>query len=279
MKRMLRWLPIFLALVLAASAGYYQRRTGPTHPIRGRLDVAGDPVRFRLPRSGTTGEDLEIEVPAARDRAVLRYRRYPTGDDWTEVRLAGRDGVLKGTLPSQPPAGKLEYRIVFEGGDLKLPADDPVVVRFKGAVPAWLLIPHIAAMFLSLVIGFRATFAALAGSPRLLRYTTWTAALLTGGGMFLGPCVQKYAFGAFWTGWPNGKDLTDNKMLLLWIVWIAALAVVRFARSGRAGRIAVVAATVVMIGVYLIPHSLRGSQLNYERLEDGVSVEEAIETG
>ena len=46
------------------------------------------------------------------------------------------------------------------------------------------------------------------------------------GGMLLGPFVQKYAFGEFWTGWPNGHDLTDNKTLIMWLVWAAALYVV-----------------------------------------------------
>ena len=43
--------------------------------------------------------------------------------------------------------------------------------------------------------------------------------------------------------------------------------------------VVLVAAAVVMIGVFLIPHSVRGSQLNYEKLEKGVSPTRAIETG
>ena len=34
------------------------------------------------------------------------------------------------------------------------------------------------------------------------------------GGMILGPIVQKYAFGAYWTGIPFGHDLTDAKNLV-----------------------------------------------------------------
>ena len=280
MKITRSWFPWILAFVIAAGTGYYQRRTGPTWPVRGRVEVDGESARFRLPRSGTTGEALPIEIPAARDGGLLRYRRYPTEDDWSEVDLVAKDGALTASLPSQPPAGKLEYRLHLSGeSDLVLPPDGPVVVRFKGAVPAWILIPHIAAMFLSLVFGFRSAFGAIAGSAGLLRLTLWTVGLLTAGGMILGPCVQKFAFGAFWTGWPNGKDLTDNKMLLLFLVWLVALAVVRFVRSPRIGRMAVVAAAVVLIGVYLIPHSLRGSQLSYEQLDQGVSAEDAVETG
>ena len=44
-------------------------------------------------------------------------------------------------------------------------------------------------------------------------------------------------------------------------------------------RVAVVLATALMIAMYLIPHSLRGSSLNYKALDEGVSPQEAIETG
>jgi hypothetical protein len=101
--------------------------------------------------------------------------------------------------------------------------------------------------------------------------------------MILGPIVQKYAFGAFWTGFPLGYDLTDNKTLLMWLVWVGACGALGLRGAGtrreRAGRAAVVLATILMLAVYLVPHSLRGSQLDYERLEQGVDPADAIRTG
>jgi hypothetical protein len=93
---------------------------------------------------------------------------------------------------------------------------------------------------------------------------------MTVGGMILGPIVQKYAFGAFWTGWPFGYDLTDNKTLIMWIVWVAATLVLwkRPAARGWAGRGAILSAAAVMMVVYVIPHSLRGSELDYGELEE-----------
>jgi hypothetical protein len=136
-------------------------------------------------------------------------------------------------------------------------------------------------MFLSVMLGYRTAFAALTGHRRLATFAVATLVCLSVGGMFLGPVVQKYAFGAYWTGWPNGKDLTDNKMLLLFVSWLFATAVALVLRRRRpfAARIALMAAVTVMVGVYLIPHSVRGSQLNYEKLEQGASETDAIETG
>jgi len=106
---------------------------------------------------------------------------------------------------------------------------------------------------------------------------------MTVGGMILGPIVQKYAFGAYWTGFPWGYDLTDNKTLIMWVVWIAAAGALgwkaRDAAPGWRARFTVLAAAVVMTGVYLIPHSLRGSQLDYDAVDAGVSAEDAVRTG
>jgi hypothetical protein len=94
--------------------------------------------------------------------------------------------------------------------------------------------------------------------------------------------VQKYAFGAYWTGWPNGGDLTDNKTLVMWGVWVLlglAFLVRSHWQRSDAGRLATLMAALVMLTVDLIPHSLRGSQLDYDALDAGVEAHEAIRTG
>ena len=48
---------------------------------------------------------------------------------------------LVALLPSQPPAGKLEYSVVLSSpaGPVRVPEGEPLVMRFKGDVPALLL--------------------------------------------------------------------------------------------------------------------------------------------
>jgi hypothetical protein len=136
-------------------------------------------------------------------------------------------------------------------------------------------------MFFAMLIGVRAGLAAIF-SPEPMRRLAWVSlAVMTAGGMILGPIAQKYAFGAFWTGFPFGYDLTDNKVLIMWLVWVAACAVVglRPKRHERVSRSAVTLAALVMLVVYVIPHSAQGSELDYEQLDRGVPASEAIETG
>jgi di/tricarboxylate transporter len=80
------------------------------------------------------------------------------------------------------------------------------------------------------------------------------------GGFILGPIVQKYSFGQFWTGWPLGEDMTDNKVLFALIAFLIAW----FLRKKSYGRWLAIAAALVMLAVYLIPHSMNGSELNIE---------------
>ena len=93
-------------------------------------------------------------------------------------------------------------------------------------------------------------------------YTWLTVIFLTIGGMILGPIVQKYAFDAYWTGWPFGNDLTDNKSLLAFIFWLVALGYQIWSREKK---ILAVVAAVVLLAVYMIPHSVLGSEIDYTK--------------
>lgn len=256
------------------AAAVWQRLTGPTHPRLGTTAIAGQDVRWRLLRSSVSGEPFLVALPAPPGvTGAVHYRRFPTGEAFREVAMSREGRTLVALLPTQPPAGKLEYYVVLAtpAGPVRVPDGEPIVMRFKGDVPALVLIPHVVTMFVSMMIGIRAALAAVLGRPESRRYA-WVAVVgIAIGGLVLGPIVQKYAFGAYWTGWPFGGDLTDNKTLAMWLAWVAAVVVFWRRKSplDRVARATTVAAALVMIAVYLVPHSLRGSELDYSKLEAG----------
>jgi hypothetical protein len=97
----------------------------------------------------------------------------------------------------------------------------------------------------------------------------WITVISVGiGGLILGPIVQKFAFDAYWTGWPFGHDLTDNKSLVAFIFWVVALAVMK---KNRENRLWPVIASIVLLVVFMIPHSVLGSEIDYtkEKTEAG----------
>jgi len=263
MRAAVAWI---LAVLITLSAAVYQRMTGPTHPLRGRVEIAGQEHKYRLPRThgGEGGPTVSLTLPDSAGEATLVYRRYPTDDAMTHLPMARQGDEVSAVLPHQPPAGKLEYFIELDapGQRRSLPADRTAVIRFKGAVPGFFLLPHILFMFMAMLLSNRAGLEAIARGPRLAGYTLGATACLLLGGMILGPTVQKYAFGAFWTGVPFGFDLTDNKTLLAMIGWALALWQARWRRSAGA-RWWVLGAAVLLLAIYSIPHSTLGSELDY----------------
>jgi hypothetical protein len=252
-----------LALVITLASAVYQRLTGPTHPARGSVKLAGQEIQYRLIRSQGGAEDAVVRVTAPEPATgSVAWKRHKTRDEWRYVEMARAGGELTAALPHQPPAGKLAYRVVLQQGDERVHLRaEPVIIRFKGAVPMPVLVVHVIAMFVGMMFSTRAALEMFAAKPDYGPLVAWTAGLLTIGGMILGPVVQKYAFGAYWTGWPFGTDLTDNKTAVAWLLWIAAwIAVKRDARP----KVWVIAAAVVTLAVYLIPHSMFGSELKYE---------------
>lgn len=264
MKKPIFWI---LAVVITLGSAVYQRMTGPTYPLRGKAVVAGTEVKFKLPRSAETVRDAEVRIPApAPLQGYFDYKRFKTEDAWTRVVLVREGGDLVGLLPQQPAAGKLLYTINLTGGSVTTPvaSEDPVVIRFKDPVPAWIIIPHVLVMFAGMLLSTAAGLAALDKKRNPRRFVLWAVALLFVGGFILGPLVQKFAFGVAWAGFPVGTDLTDNKTLIALLFWIAALIA---GRKGKPARPFVLAASFVTLLVYLIPHSVLGSELDYSKMQ------------
>jgi hypothetical protein len=258
-----------ISILFTLFIAYYQRTTGPTYPVSGKATINGKVIRFRLLTSCTSDKPAEIMVKGNTLGMVgrIRYKKFNTGEDFQEINMRVENNVLKGELPPQPPAGKLAYSVMVSDGKQELQLNEkPVVIRFKGSVPAYVLIPHVILMFLAMLFSTRTGIEAFLKRDKTGSYTSFTLIFLLIGGMFLGPVVQKYAFGAYWTGWPFGRDLTDNKTLVAFVAWIIAYIRLRKDNSNRGWA---VAASLILLLVYLIPHSMFGSELDYSTGEIG----------
>lgn len=270
MKKAALWITAFLITV---STAVYQRLTGPTYPIRGSVPVDSSQAIYTLARSHESTRDYEfkIKVPDPDISGYMTYKRFKTEDPWTKIPLVRERDLLKGRLPKQPPAGKLAYKVLLKtpSKDISLSGEKPVVIRFKGHVPSGILIPHVIIMFTAMLLSTRAGLAALDRRSNPRRYALWAAGTLFVGGMIFGPLVQKFAFGSLWTGFPLGMDLTDNKTLIAMIGWIAAIIA---GRKGRPARGWVLGASILLLVVFLIPHSLLGSELDYSKMEPSPQV-------
>jgi hypothetical protein len=255
-----------LAFFITVGSAIYQRRTGPTYPFDGTIILNGKVIHYQLERShaGETNHPVKIETNDASVSGYVEWKRFKTSDDWTKVLMAYNNGVLSASLPRQPLAGKLEYRVTLQNAQhtITLPEKNAVVIRFRGDVPATILIIHVALMFIGLIFSTRAGLEFFSKQPKLETYIVWTIGLFAIGGLIFGPLVQKYAFGTYWTGLPFGTDLTDNKTAVMVLVWIiAAIALKKFKNPKRWA----LAAAILTLIVYLIPHSVLGSEIDYSK--------------
>ncbi len=255
------WIP---GVIVTISIAYYQRVTGPTHPKDFIVNTQHKEYRYSLPRSQNGYIDaivrLEIEDPSI--SGFLYYKRFNTGEAWDTVRLNRENEELVAWLPKQLPAGKLEYGVkLFKNNEeLQIRENETVVIRFKDEVPAYVLMPHILLIFTAMLLSTVTGLYAFSRFPSYRIYTFLTLTMFLLGGMIMGPVVQKFAFGEFWTGFPLGKDLTDNKALVAFVFWIVAWL---GNRKGKQRYWLVILASIINIGISLIPHSLMGSELDY----------------
>jgi hypothetical protein len=271
-----------IATIVMLAAAVYQEMTGPTYPLKGVFAVEGKEFRYELPRShsGLGDQTVSIKDPGASISGNLMYRRLGLSETFIAVPLAREQNKLYADLPHQPPAGKLEYylALITPAGQLNVPGERMAVIRFRGDVPIGILLPHILLMFFGMLFGVRTALEVFNPGARLRRLAWYTLALLVAGGMVFGPVVQKYAFGQYWTGVPFGWDLTDNKLLLLVLFWTGAVIALGWPRNPikpRARWLCVLAALLTVV-VYLIPHSMYGSTLDYRKLEQGVPADQAV---
>jgi hypothetical protein len=228
----------------------------------------GKEISYKLKRSEESIGNHRIQIltydPSI--RGFAQWKRNKTNDEWTRVDMKYENGLLSAEIPRQPPAGKLQYRVYLQDSirTVVLPADGSIIIRFKGVVPIAVLIFHIVVIFSAMLFSTRTGIEIFAMGPHYTGFAYWTVTLLFVGGMILGPVVQKYAFDAYWTGWPLGNDLTDNKIAIAILSWI--LAVVALKKSPNPKRWILAAALITLI-VFLIPHSLLGSELDYSKMK------------
>ena len=277
MKKFLLWT---LAFIITVSAAIYQRHTGPTYPKKMDVTLNEQQYKLKLVRSLALDErpEVKLNITDTTIRAKLFFKIFRSDEEYKSADFQYRvypvhsfvmNKIFKMTeekglyaeVPQQPEAGKIQYyfELTDSKGTKTFFNDTPVVIRFKGGVPAPILVPHILFMFIAMLFSTFAGLMSIIRHPLYKKYTLWTLILLIIGGMILGPLVQYYAFGDLWTGIPFGWDLTDNKTLIALLFWI--LAVIMNRKQDRPLYTAL--AAVVLLLVYSIPHSLFGTQLDY----------------
>lgn len=253
MKRtILFWI---LAIVITLISAFYQRVTGPTYPLSGKINFDGKEISYKLDRSHSTSSNYTVELNTGDPsiHGVLYVKKFNSYNGFTEIEMSGT-GTLKAEVPTQPKLHKLEYfvKLFKDQISAQLPADKHVVIRFKDDVPIGILIPHIFAMFFAMMLSTRAGLEFFNKEPKLDKLALWTIVFFFIGGFPLGFAMNGFAFGDVWGGWPFGHDVTDNKTQIAFLAWLIAFYLIK---KNKNAKLAALFAAIIMIAVYMIPHS------------------------
>jgi hypothetical protein len=259
-KKIIFWT---LSVVITLSTIAYQRITGPTYPKRFKVLIDNVEYKYALPRSQNGFTDCEVKINLADPLITGKviYKRYKTSDPWDTLSFNREAENLIAWLPKQQAAGKLEYKVeLYRNGQLiENQEKETVVIRYTGSVPTFILLPHILLIFAAMLLSTLTAFYAIGNIPSYKFYVGLTLLMFILGGMIMGPIMQKFAFGEYWTGFPFGKDLTDNKALIGTIAWI----ITWIGNRKKERKYLVIITAIIMVAIYAIPHSARGSELDY----------------
>ncbi|MFZ4621733.1 MAG: hypothetical protein ACOYNS_14325 [Bacteroidota bacterium] len=253
-----------LALMITVGSAVYQRMTGPSYPKHYVTLLDGKAIELLLQRShgGASDHLVTINTNNANITGRVEWKRYNTNDSVVSVPMTLNNGELSAPLPLQPPAGKIQYTVFITDGKKTFSAS--TVIRFRGDVPAPVLIFHIAAMFIGMLLSTRTALEIFSKEPSYKKLTYATFGVLTLGGMILGPVVLHYSFNEWWTGFPFGTDITDNKTLIAFVAWLGAVYGVQKSANPKRW---IIAAAVITLLVFMIPHSLWGTELDYNTMK------------
>ena len=108
-----------LAIAITLAAAVYQRMSGPTYPVKGKVSIGGQTIHYRLTRShgGTGDQPVEIEVPDPVITGDLSWRRYPTQEEGLAMLTQpGVTGAKLKKLPNDPWGHPYRYVVPGENG-------------------------------------------------------------------------------------------------------------------------------------------------------------------
>ncbi|MFH1998126.1 MAG: hypothetical protein ABIK28_00530 [Planctomycetota bacterium] len=273
-------LSLILTLLVVFSSYYF----GPNRRYKVESRCQEFTLSHKAPRGydGEGAAELKLHAKLCKcsesDMEVALIGRVKGATEWERhapVRVEPGDlpddRIYTFEVPAKPWTTRYNY--TFEGR-LSKDADtheprvtltrengEPMMIKFKGAVPAWILVTHILAMFGGFFVLILSVFHSFAlalnrgrlDAPGRLAWLAWVIMFI--GGVPLGWAMNYFAFHVYWEAWPFGGDVTDNKTQVALIIWGLAAFLLARKPSPKTGILGVLAGLVVL-AIFLIPHSL-----------------------
>jgi hypothetical protein len=288
-----RIIRIIAALILTVAMLRIARETSRGHPehiIRSgngfTLDMMTVP---KAPEDSTALVSARITGPMKPDYSAILWYAVEGEDDvenqpaYHPILMAPSDSapnVYVADLRTGPRGGRTYYYFTVTNrthavlAAFRMPDGRPLDVHYIGKVPPSVLIGHIGLMFATVFCVFMAALHALPllrGGSSSMRpaalFMFWAMLFAFIGGYPFGSAMNWFAFHSIWEGVPFGTDTTDNKtqLFIVYLLFVTLSSIGTLTRgkfgkdlwSPRTFGWITIGAFVLMLAIYLIPHSIQ----------------------
>jgi hypothetical protein len=217
---------LFLSIAggLTIVATFVQQLSSSDRPYNTSVNIGSTTYDFQLPvvHEGNEESLVEITLPDTSIHGQLFYKKYNIEEKWRTNNLIRMNENLVSVLPHQKPNIKIQYYIELnsKGKTYFIAKQNPVVVRFQGEVPKYILYPQVLVMFISLVIAIFAGMLALFNIDTYKKYAKIAFYLFFLGGFLIGLLVHMISFRHLFIQSLTCNDLTFYKNSIIFLIWL-----------------------------------------------------------
>lgn len=271
----------FFTLLLLAFA----RKTTTVKPVHKTVERGGIRIEHDTVPKRRGGGNVVIPVKVSGAEKVRLFYKIGEGEfQGVDMDLEkGGSDLFAALIPHHKKGTRAWYyieaqkqledkRFAVSLPDRDSPGFEPILLKFQGRVPPYIIISHILCIFSAIFFSVFAVFSAVdlkKGKGTLKKsvaFSLLTFILLFVGFFPLGWALNYFTFGVLWEAFPFGKDVTDNKAQIAFLSWLVTLLLVKGTILGknpsknlvseRTYSTVVIISFAITVTMYLIPHSL-----------------------
>ncbi len=249
------------------------RRISTRHPTDHSAEAGGITLSHRtVTEDFGDGPRIDMKATSTEGLVAIVFYSQVDGGPYTADSLSRMPDGFSAILPVLEKGKRWYYHIKAyqsEKERAKFPPGPDQFIKFKGHVPAYILVPHIFCMFATIFFGLLTVISSInavkgkADIKQSVRYLLWTVIFAFIGSFPLGYIVAYLAFGQGWSGIPIGWDITDNKTVILFLFWLVTFILARKGLKGermviskKAYMSLVLTSLIVTFIAFVIPHSI-----------------------
>jgi hypothetical protein len=271
---------IFTLLLLS-----FARKTTTVQSVHKTVEKSGILIDHHTVAKKVGERDVVIPVKVIGAEEVKLFYKIEEGE-FRSVNMGlneGESDLFVASIPYHKKGTQAWYYIEAQKqiGDTKLtislpdknsPNFEPLLLKFEGDVPPYIIISHVFCTFSAILFSVLAVFSAVdlkRGKSTLKKsviFSLFAFIFLFVGFFPLGWTLNYFAFGTLWEAFPFGSDVTDNKSQIVFLSWLVTLFLVKGTILGKnpsknlvsekTYSTMVIISFVVTVVMYLIPHSI-----------------------